>query len=120
MAKKKKKKTILLNGYGQLVIKRSITNYGHLPEQTIEKIIFLLKLFLDPFILSGFVSAFVASLCWMAAMTKFELSYAYPFMGLTFVVVFISSVFLFSESVTLYKILGLALIVLGIFISSRA
>jgi len=40
-------------------------------------------------------------------------------MGLTFVVVFVSSVFLFSESVTLYKILGLALIVLGIFISSR-
>ena len=54
--------TIFFTVYGQLVIKWRIPNYGHLPEQTIEKIIFLLKLFLDPFILSGFVSAFVASL----------------------------------------------------------
>ncbi len=112
--------TIFFTVYGQLVIKWRIPNYGHLPEESMAKIVFLLKLFLDPFILSGFVSAFVASLCWMAAMTKFELSYAYPFMGLTFVVVFLSSVFLFSESVTLYKVLGLALIVLGIVISSRA
>ena len=111
---------IFFTVYVQLIIKWRIPNYGHLPEETIAKMVFLLKLFLDPFILSGFVSAFVASLCWMAAMTKFELSYAYPFMGLTFVVVFVSSVFLFSESVTLYKVLGLALIVLGIFISSRA
>ena len=111
--------TILFTVYGQLIIKWRIPFYGHLPEASGEKIVFLLKLFLDPFILSGFISAFVASLCWMAAMTKFELSYAYPFMGLTFVIVFVASVFLFSESVTVYKVAGLALIVRGIFISSR-
>lgn len=61
-----------------------------------EKLIFLLKL--DPFILSSFCFGFVASLCWMAAMTKFELSYAYPFMGLTFVVVFIVGVFFSAKA----------------------
>jgi len=111
--------TIFFTVYGQLVIKWRIPNYGHLPEETMAKMVFLLKLFLDPFILSGFLSAFVASLCWMAAMTKFELSYAYPFMGLTFVLVFVASVFLFAESVTVYKVLGLALIVLGIVIASK-
>jgi drug/metabolite transporter (DMT)-like permease len=111
--------TIFFTVYGQLVIKWRIPNDGHLPEETMAKMVFLLKLFLDPFILSGFLSAFVASLCWMAAMTKFELSYAYPFMGLTFVLVFMASVFLFAESVTVYKVLGLALIVLGIVIASR-
>ena len=69
--------------------------------------------------MSGFIAAFLASLCWMAAMTAFELSYAYPFMGLTFVLVFLASVFLLGEQVTNYKILGLALIVLGIFVTSR-
>lgn len=111
--------TIFFTVYGQLVIKWRIANYCHLPEEMMAKMVFLLKLFLDPFILSGFLSAFVASLCWMAAMTKFELSYAYPFMGLTFVLVFVASVFLFAESVTIYKVLGLALIVLGIIIASR-
>ncbi|MFA6498228.1 MAG: hypothetical protein WC256_03465 [Desulfurivibrionaceae bacterium] len=111
--------TILFTVYGQLIIKWRIPFHGDLPGETIAKIIFLLKLFFDPFILSGFVAAFLASLCWMAAMTAFELSYAYPFMGLTFVLVFLASVFLLGEHATGAKILGLALIVLGIIVTSR-
>jgi len=111
--------TILFTVYGQLIIKWRIPFHGALPGELTEKIVFLLKLFFDPFILSGFVAAFVASLCWMAAMTAFDLSYAYPFMGLNFVLVFLASAILLHEQVTLYKVVGLALIVLGIVISSR-
>ena len=111
--------TILFTVYGQLIIKWRGPFHGNLPVETIPKLIFLLKLFFDPFIMSGFIAAFLASLCWMAAMTAFELSYAYPFMGLTFVLVFLASVFLLGEQATSYKILGLSLIVLGIFIASR-
>jgi len=111
--------TILFTVYGQLIIKWRIPFHGALPGELTEKIVFLLKLFFDPFILSGFVAAFLASLCWMAAMTAFDLSYAYPFMGLNFVLVFLASAILLSEQVTLYKVAGLILIVLGILISSR-
>jgi len=79
-----------------------------------------LKLLFDPFIFSGFASAFVASLFWMAALSKFELSFAYPFMSLSFVLVFGISVLLFNDAVTMSKIVGLVFIVLGIFISSRS
>lgn len=111
--------TIFFTVYGQLIIKMRIGNYGSLPSETIEKLLFLLKLFLDPFIFSGFISAFLASMCWMAAMTKFELSYAYPFMGLTFVLVFLFSIFFMGESFNLYKLLGIALIVAGIVVVSK-
>ena len=111
--------TILFTVYGQLIIKWRIPFHGALPGELTEKIVFLLKLFFDPFILSGFVAAFLASLCWMAAMTAFDLSYAYPFMGLNFVLVFLASAILLSEQVTMYKVVGLILIVLGIVISSR-
>ena len=111
--------TILFTVYGQLVIKWRIPSHGALPVELLPKLIFLLKLFFDPFIMSGFVAAVLASLCWMAAMTAFDLSYAYPFMGLNFVLVFLVSALLLSEQVTLYKTVGLALIVLGIVISSR-
>jgi multidrug transporter EmrE-like cation transporter len=40
-------------------------------------------------------------------------------MGLNFVLVFLASAILLHEQVTLYKVVGLALIVLGIVISSR-
>ena len=112
--------TILFTVYGQLILKWRIVKYGSLPEQFIEKLIFLLKLLLDPFILSGFISAFIASIFWMAAMTKFDLSFAYPFMSASFVFVFILSIVLFKEPFSMYKLIGLGFIVLGIIISSRA
>ena len=112
--------TVVFTVYGQVIIKWRIGRYVPLPDQAVRKIFFLVKLLLDPFIFSGFASAFVASLFWMAALTKFELSFAYPFMSLSFVLVFIISILLFNDSVTLYKVAGLILIVLGIVISSRS
>ena len=113
--------TILFTVYGQIIMKWRIAKYGALPEGAIwAKLSFLMKLLFDPFILSGFLSAFVASLFWMAAMTKFDISYAYPFMSLSFVLVFGLSVFLFQEPLTLHKVVGLGLIVLGITVTSQS
>jgi multidrug transporter EmrE-like cation transporter len=55
----------------------------------------------------------------MAAMTKFELSYAYPFMSLAFVLVLILSAIIFREPLSVAKVTGLALVVAGIILSSR-
>ena len=111
--------TIFFTVYGQLILKWRIGKLGALPEIMSEKIAFMLRLFLDPFILSGFASAFIASLFWMAAMTKFELSFAYPFMSLSFILVLVLSVLLFGEMLTIGKILGLLLIIAGIVVSVK-
>ncbi len=112
--------TIFFTVYGQLVLKWRIGKFGSLPEGWKEKLIFLLQLLFDPLIFSGFISAFIASLFWMAAMTKFNISYAYPFMSLSFVLVFLLSVFLFQEPVTVHKVVGLSLIVIGIIVTSQS
>ncbi|UOQ44021.1 EamA family transporter [Halobacillus salinarum] len=112
--------TIIFTVYGQLMLKWRIEKFGSLPPAFIDKLIFLFKLLLDPLILSGFLSAFVASIFWMGAMTKFDISYAYPFMSLSFVLVFFFSIFLFQEPVTVTKVLGLSLIVLGILVTSQS
>ncbi|MFD1037580.1 EamA family transporter [Virgibacillus byunsanensis] len=108
--------TILFTVYGQLVLKWKIDDYGGLPEPWVEKFTFLLQLLLNPWILSGLFSAFIAALFWMAAMTKFNISYAYPFMSLSFVLVFLFSAFLFGEPVSPQKVVGISLIVLGIIV----
>jgi multidrug transporter EmrE-like cation transporter len=112
--------TIFFTVYGQLVIKWQVSQAGPLPVETGEKIIFLMRLvLLNPWIMSSLAAAFLASLCWMAALSKFELSYAYPFMSLAFGLVLGLSVLFFQESVTLPKLLGLALVITGIIIGSR-
>lgn len=112
--------TVAFTVYGQLVLKWRISQYGELPVQLNEKLLYLAKLFLDPFLMSGLASAFIASIFWLMAMTKFEISYAYPFMSLAFVLVLIFSVFVFKESLSLYKIIGMVFIVIGIIITSRS
>jgi multidrug transporter EmrE-like cation transporter len=111
--------TILLTVYGQIVIKWQILNAGSMPVDTYEKIMFLTKLLLNPWIVSAFAAAFLASLFWMAAMAKLPLSHAYPFMSLAFVFVLIASGLLFHEPVTPLKVIGIVLITLGIVASSQ-
>ena len=111
--------TIGFTAYGQVILKWRIAKYGALPAETFEKLRFLLSLLLDPYIISGFAAAFLASLAWMAAMTKFNLSHAYPFMSLNFAIVLVASAILLSEPITLLKTLGVGLIIAGTVVAAR-
>ncbi|WP_066190216.1 MULTISPECIES: EamA family transporter [Gracilibacillus] len=108
--------TIIFTVYGQLIIKWTMDRQGELPEGLFDKFIFLVQMIGNPWILSGFFAAFLAALSWMAAMTKFDISYAYPFMSLSFVLVFILSAILFAEPVNPQKMIGFALIIIGIIV----
>lgn len=114
--------TILLSVYSQIMIKWRISNHFpdlHLPEGIWNKIVLLLTIVFDPFIFSGLVATFASGLFWMATMTKLDISFAYPFTSLGFVLVLLFSVLLLGESLNVYKIAGVACIMLGIFITSR-
>jgi multidrug transporter EmrE-like cation transporter len=111
--------TLLFTVYGQLVIKWQISQSGALPPDLAGKMGFLLGQLANPWIVSGFASAFLAALAWMAAMTQFELSYAYPFMSLAFVLVMAFSIAFLGEPLTLSRGLGTLLVVAGLAILAR-
>jgi multidrug transporter EmrE-like cation transporter len=110
--------TIVFTVYGQLVLKWRMNMKGQLPEALSDKIQFMMRAYLDPWIISGFIFAFMASITWAMAMTKLQLSQAYPFMSISFILVFILSVLFFNESITMNKIIGYLFIVSGIIILS--
>jgi multidrug transporter EmrE-like cation transporter len=111
--------TILFTVYGQLILKWQVSQAGAIPSGTVEKLWFFLSLLLNPWIISGFAGAFLAALCWMAAVSKLDLSHAYPFMSMAFVLVLILSNVFFAEPITPFKIVGMAFIVLGIIVGSQ-
>ncbi len=111
--------TIALTVYGQFILKWRTGTFGALPERLQDKFGYFCTVLLDPFVLSGIGAAFLASLTWIAAMTKFELSYAYPFMSLNFVIVLLLSGWILSEPLTLQKIIGVGLIVVGTVVVAR-
>lgn len=105
---------IIFTVYGQLVLKWQIMQFGALPLSLSGKVFFLIRAMMNIWVISAFFSAFLAALVWMMAMTKLELNFAYPFMSLSFVLVLFFSVFFLHESMSLYKLLGVLLVVSGL------
>jgi drug/metabolite transporter (DMT)-like permease len=61
----------------------------------------------------------LAMLSWMAALTRFQLSYAYPFVSITFALMLVLSAAIFGEAITPAKAAGIALIVAGVIVGAR-
>jgi uncharacterized membrane protein len=112
--------TLFFTVYGQIILKWRLSQLKVvLPERMTDKVIYLIKLVFDPFVLSGFVAAFIASLFWMAAMTKFEITKAYPFMSLAPALVFVIGMVFLGEQFTIGKLVGLILIIVGTIVTVK-
>lgn len=112
--------TVLLTVYGQLVLKWQMSGAGPMPSDGLDKVIFLLRQFGNPWILSGLGAAFLASLAWMAAMTRLELNYAYPFTSMAFVIVMLFSVLFLGEPLNFARVAGTVMVVAGLVVIARA
>ncbi len=112
--------TVVMTSYGQLVIKWQASIFKPATNGLLVKLPSVLQLLLQPWVISAFVAAFGASLCWMLAVSRLELSKAYPFMALNFLIVCMMAVPLFGETFTLTKGVGLATVVLGLLIISQS
>lgn len=111
--------TILLTVYGQLVLKWQASLAPPSPSGGQALLLYVVQMFLRPWVLSGLVAAFLASACWIIAVSRFPLSKIYPFMALNFVVVGFLAVPLFGESLSTSKVVGLVLVVAGLIVTSR-
>lgn len=111
--------TLGLTVYGQLVLKAQVNDAGHLPADLSGKLSFLARLIVNPWIISVLVAAVLAAASWMIAMTHFQLTHAYPFMSLSFVLVLAGSAVLLNEAITWPKVAGVAIIATGLVVGSR-
>ena len=113
--------TIFFAVSSQLIIKWKMSAFSLANHETVsEKFIFAFTMLFNPYILISLTFTLLSGLSWMIAMTKFDISYAYPFTTLGFVFIFIFSAIFFNEPITWQKVIGLILIIIGIIISSRS
>ena len=72
------------------------------------------RILFNPYVLLGFLMYGLSALLWLIALSKKELSYVYPFMALTFIIIPITSRLIFNEEIPFLRIIGTLIIVLGI------
>lgn len=112
--------TVIFTVYSQLIMRWQVSLAGTLPADTAGKIQFVAQLLVNPWIFSSVVATLLAGISWMLAMTRFEISYAYPWIGLNFVMMLIFGILIFNESFNMAKLLGTFLVVVGIVIIAQS
>lgn len=74
----------------------------------------------SPFVLLGLALYGVGTVLWLFALRQLDLSLAYPFVAMSFVMVALSGIALLGEPVNAGRLLGLALIILGLLVMARS
>lgn len=74
----------------------------------------ILRGIFTPYVLAGFCLYGLSSLLYLVALSRLDLSYAYPFVALGFVLVTVLSWRLLDETLPLLRVVGLVLILGGV------
>jgi multidrug transporter EmrE-like cation transporter len=80
----------------------------------------LLKTFFHPYILAGLALYVVSTVSWLIVLSRVNLSFAYPFAGLGYVLTILISWRFLQEPVGAARLIGGALICLGVVFISRS
>ena len=78
-----------------------------------------MSMMLNPYVILGVAMYGLSTLCWLVALSRKDLSYVYPFIALTFIIVLLASQFLFHEDLPLLRIVGTLIVVFGILVIVR-
>jgi multidrug transporter EmrE-like cation transporter len=104
--------------YGQLMMKARAIAHAMPAGEGTSRLHYLYSMFMDVGVISAFGAAVLAAVCWMLAIEKLPVGYAYPFMALSFVLVPVGSLVLFGEKIPPVQLLALGLIVVGVSLSA--
>ena len=103
-----------------LMIRAGVDQAGGFPARMSEVPAALLRLAQQPVFDIGFIFYGLTALIWFRVVASEPLSSAYPLLvSLTFLLVTLGAVLLFHETLTWQKIVGLAVILFGIFLIGR-
>ena len=75
---------------------------------------------LNPGILGGLALYGFGTVLWLGVLSRAELSQAYPFVGLSFVLTALFGALLFNDSLSAGRLAGIALIVAGVWLVGRS
>jgi drug/metabolite transporter (DMT)-like permease len=112
--------SILLLVSGQTLLKVGLNDIGGISLFNGNPVGSLLALFRTPWIIVGFVCYGVAAILWLDVLSKLDFSLAFPLVSLTYVFALVIGHFVFNETVGLSRILGVFLILAGLFFIIRS
>lgn len=111
---------VLLNAGGQLLLKAGTNAVGRF-EFSPESIVPIgWKLATEPHILGGIACYVISVVVWIMALSRAEVSIAYPMLSIGYVLNAIVAYWLFGEAVSIWRLVGMGIIIVGVYIVARS
>ena len=110
--------SVLLNCGAQLLIRKGMLQIGEMPVSSIFQNIGVL--IMNVWLWLAMLCYAVSILLWMSVLSKAEVSFAYPFLSVGYVLSAVFGYAFFSESVTATRIAGIVVICIGVILISRS
>lgn len=73
-----------------------------------------LTVFSNPYVLTGFFMYVSGALLWLFVLAKLDVSMAYPYIGIGFIITMLLGAVLLNEAISLTRIIGTLLVVGGV------
>ena len=111
---------VLLNAAAQLLLKAGTNSIGHFAFSRDNILPIGLKLAVEPHIAGGLACYVVSVVVWILALSRVEVSIAYPMLSIGYVVNALAAWYLFGEAVTVSRLVGIGIIIIGVYIVARS
>jgi multidrug transporter EmrE-like cation transporter len=105
---------------GQLLLKATVTRLDGVDITSAQFGPQLKKLIFTPLFYIALSFYFSSMLLYLTAISKLDISMAYPMVGLNYAIILITSKLFFKENVTPLRWFGVAFIILGVILISRS
>jgi len=111
---------VLLNAAAQLLLKAGTNAVGQFDLSMRNILPVGARLALEPHIAGGLACYVVSVAVWIVGLSRVPVSVAYPMLSVGYIVNAVAAWYLFGESLTAQKLVGIAFIVAGVFLVARS
>lgn len=110
---------IFLNTAAQLALKAGMGRIGYFAFSWNNLVSISLQVATNPFILTGLICYVLSVVVWLLVLSRIEVSVAYPLVSLGYIATAIAAYYLFDEALTPLRILGIMVILVGVYMVAR-
>ena len=111
---------VFLNATAQLLLKAGTNAVGQFEFSAGNIIPVGMKLAFEPHIMGG-LACYVASVAvWILGLSRVEVSIAYPMLSVGYVLNAVAAWYLFGEAVSLTRLTGIGIIIIGVYVVARS
>lgn len=108
--------SVLLSAVAQLSIRKGMVVVGTIPEKLSEIWGYFWQAYINPWIFARLTAYAISMLFWMYVLSKVNVSLAYPFQSLAYLVIAFAAYYTLNEPLSIQKILSIIIICVGVFI----